>query len=227
MIVRINQFDAANAEPYSGWEANAIRGPIDCELPAGTHAFEILILESDEKQQKLAPSFRQAQLRQLLPDILAALREPTEEIVLRLDGPLCAGELLAVFKHLTDPRGHGRFAISSAQKFEIAPSPPAVTSVRIHVPVPQLQTILQDTELGLHRNVRLRAFAVRESIVNPLLDIDDLDDERWAEILAQTGFVLGSVKSLQALQILTHKMAPEQMRNRVVQRLSGQPQRAS
>ena len=79
----------------------------------------------------------------------------------------------------------------------------------------------------MHRNVRLRAFAVRETTVNPLLDIDELDDERWPEILAQTGFVLGSVKSLQALQILTHKMAPEQMRNRVVQRLSGQPQRAS
>src|SRR5207248_1009489 len=147
-------------------------------------------------------------------------------IVLRLDGPLCAGELLAAFKHLTDPRGHGRFAISSAQKFEIAPSPPAVSSVRIHVPVPQLQTILQDTELGLHRNVRLRAFAVRESVVSPLLDIDDLDDERWPEILAQTGFVLGSVKSLQALQILTHRMAPDQMRNRIVQRLSGSPQPA-
>ena len=66
MIVRINQFDAANAKPYSGWDNGSFRGPIACELPSGTNAFEVLILESDERQQKLAPSFRQGQLRKLL-----------------------------------------------------------------------------------------------------------------------------------------------------------------
>jgi hypothetical protein len=226
MIVRINQFDAANAEPYSGWDDDSLRGPIACELPAGTNAFEILILESDERQQKLAPSFRQGQLRRLLPDILAALREPAEEIVLRLDGPMIAGELLAAFVHLTDARGHGRFAISPVQRFDdLAATPPAVGSVRVHVPVPRLHMVLDDESLGLHRNVRLRAFAVPEPVVNPLLDIDELDDERWPEILAAARFVLGSVRSMQSLQILTHKLSADQTRQRIVQRLSGASER--
>ena len=147
MIVRINQFDAGDAERCAGWSADDLRGPIGCPLPPGTTALEALILESDEKQQKLPASFRQAQLRQLAPDILAALREPTEEIVLRFDGPLIAGELLAAFRHLTDSHGHGRFAISPVQKFEAA-EPPAIGSVRIHVPAPQLRTIIDDPELA-------------------------------------------------------------------------------
>ena len=36
-----------------------------------------------------------------------------------------------------------------------------------------------DPELGLHRDVRLRTFVVSEPVVNPLLDIDTLDDPRW------------------------------------------------
>jgi hypothetical protein len=228
MIVRINQFDAANAEPYSGWDNDSPRGPIACNLPVGTNAFEVLILESDERQQKLAPSFRQGQLRKLLPDILAALRDPAEEIVLRFDGPMIAGELIAAFAHLTDASGHGRFAISSVQKYEDrAETPPAIGSVRIHVPVPRLATILDDESLGLQRNVRLRAFAVPGTIVNPLLDIDDLDDERWPEVLAGARFVLGTVRSMQSVHILTHKLSSEQARQRIVQRLSAHQGRES
>src|SRR5262245_30234316 len=213
MIVRINQFDAANAEPYSGWEDDSPRGPIRCALPEGTGAFEILILESDERQQQLAPSFRQGQLRRLLPDVMASLREPADQIVLRLDGPMVAGELLAAFRHLTDPSGHGRFATSSMQRFdEQAGAPPVIGSLRIHVPVPRLHLVLDDAELGLQRAVRLRAFAVPDPLVNPLLDIDDLDDERWPEILAQARFVLGTVRSMQAIQILTNKLTAEQTR---------------
>src|SRR5204862_250288 len=72
MIVRINQFDPANAEPYSGWEPDEIRGPMQFDWPAATHAFELLILENDERQQMLPLAFRQAQLRQLLPDVVQA-----------------------------------------------------------------------------------------------------------------------------------------------------------
>jgi len=221
MIVRINQFDAANAEPYSGWENESLRGPITSNLPAGANAFEILILESDERQQTLAPSFRQGQLRKLLPDILAALRDPADEVVLRLDGPMLAGELLAAFAHLTDAGGHGRFAISPAHRYEdLTTTPPAIGSVRIHAPVPRLPAILDDDALGLQRNVRLRAFALPEALVNPLLDVDELNDERWPEILAGARYVLGNVRSMQSLHILTHKLSADQTRQRIVQRLS-------
>ena len=96
MIVRINQFDAANAERYGGWVPDLL-GPITCPMPPGTCALELLILESDEKQQQLGAHFRQIQIRQLLPDVLSALREPDQEIVIRLDGPLKPDELLPAF----------------------------------------------------------------------------------------------------------------------------------
>src|SRR3954451_10980232 len=135
MIVRINQFDPANAEPYSGWEPDEIRGPMQFDWPAATHAFELLILENDERQQMLPLAFRQAQLRQLLPDVVQALLEPGEQIVARIDGPLIAGELLTAFRHLTDADGTGRFGIAPVQKLDASPKP-ALGSVRIHLPPP-------------------------------------------------------------------------------------------
>src|SRR5438552_12822151 len=124
MIVRINQFDPANAEPYSGWGDDGLRGAILYDWPDDTHAFELLILESDERQRQLAPSFRQSQLRRLLPEILAALAEPGEQIVARLDGPLANNEVLGVMKHLTDVHGSGAFAWSSAQRLLPDAPPP-------------------------------------------------------------------------------------------------------
>src|SRR5438552_17522884 len=208
MIVRINQFDAADAEQSSGWEADDVRGPIASAWPARSSALEVIILESDEKQQKLAASFRQAQLRQLLPDVLSALRESAEEIVLRFDGPLMHGELLAVFKHLADQHSKQRFAISPVQSFEPGVKPP-IGSVRIHMPAPQLRAIVQDMEIGLNNNVRLRAFSVAEPVVTQLLDIDNLDDPRWPDVLSEAGFILSTSRSLQSLQIFTHKISPE------------------
>src|SRR3954451_2807458 len=130
MIVRINQFDPANAEPYSGWEPDEFRGPLVFEWPAATHAFELLILENDERQQMLPLTFRQAQLRQLLPDVVQALLEPDEQIVARIDGPLLANELLAAFRYLTDADGAGRFGIAPVQKLDARPAPPGLGSVR-------------------------------------------------------------------------------------------------
>ena len=81
MIVRINQFDPANAEPYCGWGDDGLRGAISYDWPADTNAFEVLILESDERQRQLAPAFRQSQLRRLLPEIVAALAVRIAKVV--------------------------------------------------------------------------------------------------------------------------------------------------
>src|SRR5438034_4054402 len=124
MIVRINQFDPANAEPYSGWGDDGLRGAILYDWPNDTHAFEVLILESDERQRQLAAAFRQAQLRRLLPEILAALAEPGEQIVARLDGPVAPAELVDTAKHLTDPQGKGAYAFSLAQRLHADDAPP-------------------------------------------------------------------------------------------------------
>jgi hypothetical protein len=219
MIVRINQFDPANAEPYSGWEPDEMRGPIHYEWPTDAHAFELLILENDERQQPLAMSFRQAQLRQLLPDVVAALLEPDEQIVARIDGPLIAGELLSAFSYLTEPDGRGRFGIAPVQKLD-ATSSSVNGSVRIHLDMPRLKSLCGDAQLGLERGVRMRLIAISESLVNPLLDIDDLDDERWSEILPQSGFVIGNVKTLQAVHVLTTRATPAEIRSRLTRHLA-------
>src|SRR5437868_1133348 len=133
MIVRINQFDVSRAEAEAGWAGRGMLGPIEFVWPEGTRAYEILVLDQDEQHRPLSESFRQAQLRQLIPEALAALSEPAEKTVLRLDGPLTDGELLAAFNHLTDAKGAGRFAVSQLLKLEPQPQD-VIGSVRIQPP---------------------------------------------------------------------------------------------
>ena len=116
MIVRINQFDPSRAESSAGWPANGLAGPLKYKWPNESHAFEVLILDHDEQQESLTEAFRQKQLRQLIPDVIAALRETGEEIVVRLDGPLAEGELAGGFEHIVEPDGAGRYAFSSAER---------------------------------------------------------------------------------------------------------------
>jgi hypothetical protein len=222
MIVRINQFDPANAEPYSGWGDDGLRGAIHYDWPDDTHAFEVLILESDERQRQLAPAFRQTQLRRLLPEILAALAEPDEQIIGRLDGPVTSNELLGAMKHLTDAQGHGRFAISAAKRTQADAAPP-IASVRIHLTLARLAALCMDANAGLDTTVRLRLFLVPEAIVNDVLEIDEVDDERWGPILSQAGLVMGSMRSMQSIYLLTRRVDSGQARQRILKRLLGQP----
>src|SRR6476660_9953034 len=125
MIVRINQLDVARADQEAGWPGAGPQGPLGPSggAPAAAaemRTFELLILGHDEQNRPVSDAFRQAQLRQMVPHALIALREGDEEIVVRLDGPLAEGELLAGFRWLTEADGRGRFAVSAAQKREDA-----------------------------------------------------------------------------------------------------------
>src|SRR5687768_1174729 len=102
MIVRINQFDAPRPDAEAGWPTAGRMGPLGAPWPAGIRAFELLILEQDEQKRPLPEAFRQQQMRQLIPQAVAALREPGEAIVVRLDGPLAERELLPAYRYLTD-----------------------------------------------------------------------------------------------------------------------------
>ncbi len=73
MIVRINQHDLEHAERSGGWASTGLQGPIPYDWPAGTTAMELLILETDERNQVLARTFRQMQIRTLIPEALFAL----------------------------------------------------------------------------------------------------------------------------------------------------------
>jgi hypothetical protein len=223
MIVRINQFDPANAEPYSGWGDDGLRGAIVYEWPEETHAFEVLVLENDERQRQLAPAFRQSQLRRLLPEILASLTEPGEQIVARLDGPLAEGELLGAMKHIVDAQGHGRFASSSTQKLVHDAAPP-IASLRLHLALPRLASLCKDPAAGLDSAVRLRLFVLPEALVNNVLEIDELDDERWPNILSRAGLVMGTMRQLQSIYLLTRRVDSSEARQRILKRLLGPPE---
>jgi len=219
MIVRINEFDPANAEPYSGWGVDPFRGAIQFDWPAQTHAFEILILENDEQRQHLPIAFRQEQLRRLVPEVVEALRTSGEKIVVRLDGPLLGGELLESMRYLSDDKGIGRFAITGAARFNANESP-TMSSIRIELLPQRFAELCMDTKLGLHRETRLRVLVVPDALVNPLLDVSDLDDERWGDILPQSAFVLESVRTMQSIQLMTVRFGRDDARRRITERLS-------
>jgi len=218
VIVRINQLDRERAEQDSGWGTHGHTGPIAKGWPQGVHAYEVLILDRDELNKPLAAGFRQQQLRQLIPEAAAALREPGEQLVVRLDGPLAPRQLAPAFAYLTESDGRGRFAVSDARKLDVSPID-VTTSVRLQPSVQALTNLCADLSLGLEKGVRLRVFAVPEAFVNPLLDVGSLDDERWAEILPQCGFVLSTARGLRAFHVLSRRLAPPEMRARLTQRL--------
>jgi hypothetical protein len=227
MIVRINQIDVAAAEPAAGWDPGTPSGGFEFTWPLRTFAYQISVLDHDEKSHPLSRAFRQTQVRQLVPQVIAALADvEQDEVVVRLDGSLADGELLAAFRSLVDPLTCERYAIAETQKLN--PQPDAVpTSVRL-LPLPTvIAAMCADPQLGLGRSVRLRAIAVPERLVNPLLDTTDVDDERWRDILPHATFVLSTAADLLSLLVWTPKFDPTEIRRRVTQRLAGSSDRTA
>jgi hypothetical protein len=218
MIVRINQFDAPRPESEAGWPGEGRLGPLLAPWPEGTRAFEVLILEQDEARRPLAEAFRQQQLRQLIPQAVAALREPGEEVVVRLDGPFAERELLPALRYLTDPDGRGRYALSPTAKLDIAPAE-VMSGVRIQPSAQVLQALCGDGAVGLERAVRLRVFSVPEDVAPAIVEVDSADDERWPDLLPRVGFVLSTVRGMLALHILTARYDTVAVKTRLMQRL--------
>jgi hypothetical protein len=218
VIVRVNQLDVRRAEEDADWASQGMLGPIWYSWPPDTRAFEFLILDRDEQQQPLDEAFRQKQLRMTLPHAIAAMREPGEEVVIRLDGPLTPDDLLPAFEHLTEPDLTGRFCVSAAQKLDAGPME-LIGSVRIQPSPQNCSEICLNPRLGLHRSVRLRAFGVPEACVEPLLLTNETDNPRWREILPKAGFVLTTTRGLRALQLTTRRFDAVQVKTRLMQRL--------
>jgi hypothetical protein len=218
VIVRINQLDVRRAEEEADWASQGMLGPLWYTWPANTRVFEFLILDHDEQKQSLDQEFRQKQLRKALPHAIAAMREAGEEIVIRLDGPLTADEMLPAFAHLTESDLTGRFCISPVSKLDPAPVE-IIGSVRIQ-PSPQTcSEICLDPNLGLHRSVRLRAFGVPEEWVEPLLMTNEAEDQRWREILPHAGFALSTTRGLGSLQLTTRRLDANEVKSRLMERL--------
>jgi hypothetical protein len=221
MIVRINHFAAAQAEGCAGWPSLGLQGPIDYTWPADTHAYELLIREQDEQNQPLAAEFRQAQLRQLIPEVLTALVEETQTVVVRLDGPLDADELVAAYKHLSRSGPGELYVVSAMKKLDLRLGSP-MGSIRFQASLPHIADLCADAALGLERSVRLRAFCVPAHLSVPLLEVEAPDDaEWWEQLLPAATFMLSTVRSMLSLHVLTRRFGPEELKGRLTQRLLG------
>jgi hypothetical protein len=223
MIVRINQLDAARVEQDAGWPAVGPLGPLGgvpsaSPSPGELRSFELLILGHDEQNRPVPDVFRQAQLRQIIPHALIALREGEEEIVVRLDGPLAEGELLSGFRWLTEADGRGRFAVSGAQKLEDTPTE-VIGGIRLQPSPGRLAGLCADGGLGLERSVRLRAFCVPGALVNTALEIADPDDARWGDVLDGAGVTLGTTRGLRSLHIQSRRLDAPALKSRIMRRL--------
>ena len=228
MILRLNQLDRSAAETTAGWAEMLPtptddtppdpRCPTEYAWPPDTLVYELHGLDHDEASVPIEPARRQEQIRRLIPPLVAALTPGDARPVLRLDGQFAAGELLALLAHLSDAHHVNRFAVSMVEKLWTG-EPPALASVRLWPTPAGVAAICNDPAIGLHRGVRLRAFAVPDALVNPLLDTAEPADERWREIMPRSAFVLTTGVELARLVLWTRQVTPEQMKRLLRDRL--------
>jgi hypothetical protein len=217
MIVRINQLDLDYPPDSAGWPPSELAGSLRYDWPRETAGYDVLILDHDESQRKLDEDFRRQQLRKMIPNAIGAIKNDDEQIVVRLDGPVTRGELVAGFDRVMKSEEPTRYAFSSFRNLEV--DAPSIGSLRVAASANLLTLLSGDANLGLDKSVRFRAFAVPESCVDPLLDIDSVEDERWMELLSHSGFVLGTTRGLRSLQILTPRFTPTEIKKRITERL--------
>jgi hypothetical protein len=220
MIVRINQIDAETAERAGGWDAQGPRAEVKYVWPASAFVYQILVMEQDEHGQQLESGFVQTQLRRLIPHVMASLSSAEDQVVLRLDGAIADAELLGAMAYVVDPIECRKFAMSAVQRLW-ANGRPAIGSVRLAPTYQHLSTLCSDLRVGLEHTVRLRALALPEQLVDPMLDTSDVDDERWRDILPRGTFMLSTSRGLTSLLIWTERFDPGTAKNRIVRRLSG------
>jgi hypothetical protein len=215
MIVRINQIESALAEATAGWGAGELRGAIRYVWPENAFIYQVHILDRDEHGRQLETSYVQSQFRRLIPHVVAALDDGGERAVVRFDGSLVEGELLAAVRYLDTCE---RFAVSPIQRLTNN-GEPVVASIRLLPANGDLTKLCADPLLGLERSVRMRVIAVPETMVNPLLDTAETDDERWREILPAATFVLSTTVGLRSLLIWTSRFDPAAAKSRIMQKL--------
>jgi hypothetical protein len=216
MIVRINQFDASRAAALAGWSDRNGFAALDDYWPRDTHAFEVLILDSDERHQALDPAFRRQQLRQLIPELQPAFTSPGERLIARFDGPILDGALREILE-LHSQRPWDGLAISPIKQIDDAHGQ-ALGSIRIGLAIDRLATLCERPALD-PAGQRMRIFAVRDPWARRILQIDRADDPGWPDVLANVGCMLETSRGLQSLQLLTRWIGPAEARERLLERL--------
>ena len=220
MILRLQQFDIAQAEPLGGWPDFGHTGPLRHDWPAETGAFEVVIAQSDENGRAINTRHRRDHLRSVIPMLAQALKQPEERLIARLDGPCAPGELFAALQHLPPPEMLGRFAISSAQKLDPAPSV-VMGSLRIEMDFERLEMLCSDPGLNLEESLRLRLFLVPEDLVTGLLEIEDTEDPRWSDILPGVSVIIQPVGGMDSIQLITPRYGAGDFAPRITRALAG------
>ncbi len=220
MIVRLHQFPVNDAERLGGWPEWGAIGGITYSWPEDTGAFEVSVADQDETGRPVSGRSRRDHLKSMIPTLAQTLKEPQEVVIARLDGPCAPGELLAALNHLPAVDAPGRFVLSSVEKLDASPGT-CFASVRMEMDFDRLETLCADPGLNLETSVRLRLFCVPEETVDAVLQTADPNDDRWAEILGRTSFVIQPVGGMDSVQILTPRYGPTEVSARITRALTG------
>ncbi len=216
MLVRLNQIDARTADGAAGWTTGGVRGTVDYAWPAAAFAYQVLTLDADEGGRPAAADARRAEVRRVLPAVLAAVTPAGQTVVLRLDGPCGPGLLPAVAAAVTA----GGYSVSAVQRLGMDDAPP-LASVRLTATADVVDRLCGDADLALHAGVRLRAFALPADLVDPMLDTADPDDERWRDLLPRAAAVVSTAADLLSVVIWSATLGPDELRDRLGAKLAG------
>jgi hypothetical protein len=205
-ILRINQIDQAHADAAAGWADGF--GAIETSLPAGLYAYELRLIGDGANGVE---TDARARVQQLIIVGAAALAGAGHRLVARLDGPLIEVAAAIAWGSVK------AMGMSAVRRFDVS-APASFVSLRASGPADALPGLFDAVGPALGRRVRLRLFAVPERLVAPLLDIDDLDDERWPEIFAAAGLVMDMIANLGGVTLLT-RHAPDDLTAMLTERL--------
>jgi hypothetical protein len=215
MLVRLNQIDPQSADGVSGWTTGGYRGTVAYSWPSSAYAYQLVAMDKDEQGRPVAADVRRAEIRRVLPGVIGAVARSTDSTVIRLDGPFGPGMSSAV----AAAAGSTQYAVSAVQRFGFDGAPP-LASVRLLADVGAVERLCKDDALALNAGVRLRAFLLSASLVDPMLDTAEPDDERWRELLPESGAVVSTAADLLSLVIWSAVLGPDVVRDRLAARLT-------
>lgn len=216
MIVRMHQLELQRVEALAGWPDGVYRGPVDFAWPGDAAALELFVLERDEHGRAVPVELRQRHLRGLIAAVAEALLDVDQQVVVRLDGSFTPDGLLPLVERLA---GAGRFALSPVRRLALADGD-AEASVRVAADAAWLDELCRDERIDLAERVRLRLFCVPAELVDPVLDIDALDDERWRDILPVANVMAQVTRGLGGIQVVTRRFDVQQSKRRLTRGLS-------
>ncbi len=216
MLVRLNQIDPRSADGAAGWTTGGVRGTVAHTWPETTFAYQMAALDADEAGRPVPADARRAEVRRVLPAVIAAVGRAGEVAVVRLDGPFGPGLMPAV----AAAAGASAYALSAVQRFGSDAAPP-LASVRLAADAAAVDRLCRDERLDLHAGVRLRAFLLPPPLVDPMVDTLEPDDERWRELLPGAGAVVSTAADLLSVVIWSGTLGPAELRTRLAAGLDG------